>query len=91
MNRIIGVLWKKEKNGMDYYSGVLKDLRGDIRVAVFPNTYKEKENQPDMNIVLSFTNGTGYANQDGESPTDPPKGKRSKKTQENDDDDDAPF
>lgn len=54
MNQIIGVLWKKEKDGMHYFSGVLNDLRGKINIAVFPNNKKEAENQPDMNIVISW-------------------------------------
>ena len=54
MNQIIGVLWKKEKDGLDYYSGVLQDLRGQINIAVFPNNFKEADNQPDMNIVISW-------------------------------------
>ena len=78
---------------MDNYSGVLKDFRCDIRIAVFPNTYKEKDNQPDMNIVISFTNGKSESDeeQDEESPGNPPKGKRRKKTKENEDDNGAPF
>ena len=54
MNQIIGVLWQKEKDGKEYYSGVLNDLRGKINIAVFPNTFKQAENQPDMNIVISW-------------------------------------
>ena len=53
-NRIVGALWEKHKDGNAYYSGVLRDLSGDINIAVFPNNKKEKPNQPDMNIVLSF-------------------------------------
>lgn len=34
-------------------SGMLNDLAGDINIAVFKNDKKEKENQPDYNIVLS--------------------------------------
>ena len=56
MNKIIGALWKREKNGMEYLSGILSDLRGNINVAVFPNTYKTEEYQPDYNIVISFDN-----------------------------------
>lgn len=53
-SRIVGALWERSKDGKTYYSGVLKDLHGDINIAVFPNTYKERDNQPDFNIVLSF-------------------------------------
>lgn len=58
-NRIVGALWEKHKDGNAYYSGVLRDLHGDINIAVFPNNKKEKPNQPDMNIVLSFANKNG--------------------------------
>ena len=56
MNQIIGALWKREKDGMDYFSGVLNDFRGPINIAVFPNNRKEADNQPDMNIVISGSN-----------------------------------
>jgi uncharacterized protein (DUF736 family) len=32
---------------------VLEDLRGEIRIAIFKNDRKEKENQPDYQIVVS--------------------------------------
>ncbi len=54
MSRKIGALWLKEtKDGKKYMSGVLEDLRGDIRIAVFKNDRKEKENHPDYQIVVS--------------------------------------
>ena len=56
MSKIIGVLWKKEKDGKEYYSGVLNDLRGRINIAVFKNTKKAVDTQPDMNITISWTN-----------------------------------
>lgn len=31
----------------------MQDISGDIQIAVFENDRKEKENQPDYNIVLS--------------------------------------
>jgi uncharacterized protein (DUF736 family) len=54
VNKIIGALWTKEKDGKQYFSGVIQDFRGDINIAVFPNNKKQAENQPDMNIVISF-------------------------------------
>jgi hypothetical protein len=54
MNKVIVALWKKEKDGMEYLSGVINDLRGDINIAIFPNTYKTAENQPDFNITVSL-------------------------------------
>ena len=54
MAKRIGALWlKTSKDGETFYSGVIKDLRGDIPIVVFKNTRKEKETQPDFNIVLS--------------------------------------
>jgi uncharacterized protein (DUF736 family) len=54
MSRKIGALWLKEtKDGKKYFSGVIEDLRGDIRIAVFKNDRKEKESQPDYQIIVS--------------------------------------
>jgi uncharacterized protein (DUF736 family) len=54
MSRKIGALWLKEtKDGKKYFSGVLEDLRGEIRIAIFKNDRKEKENQPDYQIIVS--------------------------------------
>ncbi len=54
MSRKIGALWLKEtKDGKKYFSGVLEDMRGEIRIAVFKNDRKEKENQPDYQIIVS--------------------------------------
>ncbi len=54
MSRKIGALWLKEtKDGKKYFSGVLEDMRGEIRIAIFKNDRKEKENQPDYQIVVS--------------------------------------
>ena len=54
MARPIGALWlRKTKDGKTYMSGVLNDLSGDINIAVFKNDRKEKETQPDYQIVLS--------------------------------------
>lgn len=54
MNQIIGALWKREKDEKVYFSGVIRDLHGEINIAVFPNNRKEAENQPDFNIVVSW-------------------------------------
>ena len=63
MSKIIGALWLKEyeKEGVKkkMMSGEI-DLGalGSVRIAVFKNDKKEKENQPDYRIVLSEgTNG----------------------------------
>jgi len=53
MSRKIGALWLKEKDGKKYFSGVLEDMRGDIRIVIFKNDKKEQEKQPDYNILLS--------------------------------------
>ena len=54
MSRKIGALWvRSTKEGVKYMSGVLNDLRGEISIAIFKNDRKEKENQPDYNIIVS--------------------------------------
>jgi uncharacterized protein (DUF736 family) len=53
-SRKIGALWlRKTNDGKTYMSGILNDLSADISIAVFKNDRKEKDNQPDYNIVLS--------------------------------------
>ena len=56
MGRKIGALWKnnnKNKN-IAYLTGLVDlGLLGRIRVAVFKNELKDKENQPDYHILLS--------------------------------------
>lgn len=54
MYKIVGALWKREKDGKEYFSGVIQDIRGDINIAAFPNNKKQTANQPDLNIVISF-------------------------------------
>lgn len=48
----IGALWLKTDGKVQYMSGVL-DLGtlGEVHIAVFKNTRKEKDSQPDYNIV----------------------------------------
>ena len=51
--RKIGALWsKKTKEGQEYFSGVISDLRGDIQIVVFKKD-KKTDNQPDYDILLS--------------------------------------
>jgi len=41
-NRKIGALWsKRTKEGQEYFSGVISDLRGEIQIVVFKNDRKE--------------------------------------------------
>lgn len=79
MNKIIGALWQKEKDGMPYYSGVISDFRGDINIAIFPNNRKQSENHPDMNIVISYGDRA-----EKQTPPEPKKNGRKKKEE-------APF
>ena len=53
--RKLGALWCRtsKKDGMQFMTGTLEDMRGDIKIVVFRNTKKEKENQPDYQIYLS--------------------------------------
>jgi uncharacterized protein (DUF736 family) len=54
MIRKIGALWIREtQEGKKFMSGLIETLNGDVHIAVFKNDKKEKENQPDYNIVLS--------------------------------------
>lgn len=56
MSKTIGALWKpvkKSDNGPVLY-GTIELIAGfPQQVAIFPNTKKTKENQPDLNIVLN--------------------------------------
>ncbi len=64
MSKTVGALWVREyeKDGKKrkMMSGEL-DLGalGTIKIAVFKNDKKEKDNQPDYRIVLSEPNGSG--------------------------------
>ena len=91
MNRIVGALWEREKKGMKYYSGVLRDFRGDIRIAVFPNDFKKKENHPDMNIVISFGNENNANGKSEKSEVGSSKKDDDDEEKAGDDDDDVPF
>lgn len=54
MSKKIGALWlKTSQDGKKFMSGVLEGLGGDIQIVVFKNDKKEKENQPDYNIMRS--------------------------------------
>lgn len=52
----IGALWLKEKDGKKYFSGKIEVPGLDLQFAVFKNEEKNKENQPDYNIVWSSPN-----------------------------------
>lgn len=46
----VGALWsKKSAKGEEYLNGKF----GDAELKVFPNSYKEKENQPDFIVYLA--------------------------------------
>ena len=93
MNKIIGVLWKREKDGKEYYSGVLNDLRGNINIAVFPNTRKDADNQPDMNIIISWPNPgeKKESEKDNDSTNETKKKTNRKKKDEPEINEDVPF
>lgn len=64
MSKTIGALWIKEyeKDGKKrkMMSGELDlGVLGAVKIAVFKNEKKEKDNQPDYRIVLSSDNATG--------------------------------
>jgi uncharacterized protein (DUF736 family) len=52
MAKRIGALWKREsEKGKTYLSGVLDmGAFGEVRVSIFKNDRKEKENQPDYRL-----------------------------------------
>ncbi len=61
MSKQIGALWSRtyEKGGKDrkYWSGVIDmGALGEVNIAVFKNDQKEKDNHPDLRIVLSERN-----------------------------------
>jgi uncharacterized protein (DUF736 family) len=61
----IGACWiRKTKDGKVYMSGVIDLLGEDIQIAVFKNDKKEKDNQPDYNIVRSGQQKERSANPD---------------------------
>ena len=50
----IGALWlKKTKDGKSYFSGVVEYPGVNLHVAIFKNEKKEKESQPDYQIIWS--------------------------------------
>lgn len=49
----IGACWIKEKDGKNYMSCQIRVPGLDLNFAIFRNEKKEKENQPDYNIVWS--------------------------------------
>ena len=53
--REVGALWKKESPTQKYFSGHIKvddGMGGDelLKVVIFKNNYKEKDNHPDFRI-----------------------------------------
>ena len=60
--RVCG-LWANEKDGKTYLSGSI----GNAKLLVFPNGYKDKDNQPDY--ILYVAEGT--YKKDGADPSDP--------------------
>ena len=84
----IGALWKKtaKESGMVFYSGTIDTMFGRVSITVFKNDKKEKDNQPDLNIVFggctpyedkrkSNSSGSDPFGDDGRaSPTDDPFG-----------------
>lgn len=51
----LGVLWKKkDKNGKTYLTGSINVFpHGQVNVAIFDNSYKTKDSQPDMKILYT--------------------------------------
>jgi len=73
MSRKIGALWVREtQDGKKFMSGLIETLNGDVQIAVFKNDKKEKENQPDYNIVLSERSKSVAQVEGGPGPDDIP-------------------
>jgi uncharacterized protein (DUF736 family) len=49
----LGALWQKQKNGKDYFSGVLEINGTKHQVVVFANGFKDADNKPDWIIYKS--------------------------------------
>ena len=53
-NKDIGALWKREKDGKDYFTGNIKLGDGIVEIVVFQNSYKkEGDRTPDWRIYPS--------------------------------------
>lgn len=54
----IGALWLKEKDGKQWFSGVLENVDGTkVNIVVFSNDYKKEEKHPDYRIFRSTKQG----------------------------------
>lgn len=64
LNQKFGALWKKtaKTTGQTFYSGQIDTPFGHVQISVFKNDKKEKDNQPDLNIV--FNGCKPYENRD---------------------------
>lgn len=49
----LGALWIKNGANGEFFTGTIKIGREEADVVVFPNRYKEKDNQPDYRILRS--------------------------------------
>lgn len=49
----IGALWSKKGPKGDYMTGEIELNGQKTKIVVFYNSHKEKENQPDWNILIS--------------------------------------
>lgn len=66
MLHYVGALWKKEKNGSKYLSGAIDKLeqfqgKEKISVLVYVNRRKEKDSQPDFNILIATDDNPSVA------------------------------
>ena len=54
--REIGALWVKESPSQKYFSGHFTDGDGNkVKVVIFTNKHKKKENHPDFRVYKSAT------------------------------------
>ena len=56
-NNNIGALWVKEGQKGEFYKGHIKLDNGEkVNIVIFKNNYKNKENQPDYQILKAKSN-----------------------------------
>ena len=57
-NDNIGALWIKEGKKGDYFTGNIEINDEKIKIVVFKNNYKSKDNQPDYRILKAKETNT---------------------------------
>lgn len=77
-------LWQNENKNGKYLAG---NLSNGIRILVFSNDYKEKDNQPDYLMFLAPVNGKNQSGEQEENKSSSKKKQKKKQTKK----DESPF